>query len=93
MQNKGLQVFLCYETRNCFDLSPEKQGFSQIIYQFSRAEHIAQRRYLKADYSNGMVCHHNDEGVAVRIQALCDYTQAQYDQGLGMPIVNTEEAA
>lgn len=49
--------------------------------------------YLKAEYSSDKVCHLNDEGVAVWIQALCDYAQAQYDQGLWMPIVNAEEAA
>lgn len=49
--------------------------------------------YLKAEYSSDNVCHLSDEGVAVWIQAMCDYAQSQYDLGLWMPVLDAEDAA
>ena len=41
--------------------------------------------YLAEEYSSDKVCHLNDRGAEVWVQALCDYAQQQYDQGLWAP--------
>ena len=41
--------------------------------------------YLDAAYTSDGDCHLSDAGVAVWIQAMCDYAQSQYDQGLWTP--------
>lgn len=46
--------------------------------------------YLNAAYCSDGDCHLNDEGTAVWIQAMCDYAQSQYEQGLWTPD-NTEK--
>ena len=41
--------------------------------------------YLDNDLSSDKVCHLNDDGVAVWVQAMCDYAQQRYDAGLWTP--------
>lgn len=46
--------------------------------------------YLNEAYTSDGDCHLSDAGVAAWVQVLCDYAQAQYDQGLWTP-ANTDK--